>query len=63
MPVIFLHGPKMDKEKKAQLAKIFTESTSEATGIPKESIVVYFKETDPENVSSGGVLVADKRKS
>lgn len=62
MPTLFFHGPKMDKEKKAQLAQTFTESASEVTGIPKQAFVVYFKENDLENVATGGTLLVDQKK-
>lgn len=60
MPTVFVHGPKMDKEKKSKLAQMITDATSEVTGLPKPAIVVYFNEYDRDNVSSGGVLVSEK---
>lgn len=62
MPAIFVNTGKMEKEKKAELVREITESTSKATGLPKEAIVVYINEFDLESIGSGGVLVADKRK-
>ena len=35
MPAIFFYGPELEKEKKRELIKSFTESASKATGIDK----------------------------
>ena len=60
MPTVMIHGPKMEKEKKAKVSQVITDALSEATGLPKPAIVVYFQEYERENVATGGVLLTDK---
>jgi 4-oxalocrotonate tautomerase len=62
MPTIFFYGPKLDKEKKKEMIKSFTETASRATGIDKSAFVVYLRESSPENVGVGGELLEDRRK-
>ena len=52
----------MSKEKKAQLVKEITESTSRLTGLSQQAIFVFIKENEPENVGVGGVLLPDMNK-
>ena len=56
MPSITMELVKMSKEKKAQLVKEITESTSRLTGLPPQAIFVFIKENEPENVGGGGGL-------
>ena len=62
MPTIFFYGPYLEKEKKQELVKAFTEKASELTGIRESAFVVYLRNTDPENVGVGGELLEDKMK-
>lgn len=62
MPSITMELVKMSKEKKAQLVKEVTESTTRITGLPEHVIFVFIKENDPENVGVGGVLLPDMNK-
>lgn len=62
MPSITMELVKMSKEKKAQLVKEITESTSRLTGLPQQAIFVFIKENEPENVGVGGVLLLDMNK-
>jgi 4-oxalocrotonate tautomerase len=62
MPTIFLYGPKMDKEKKKEMIKSFTETASNLTGIDRSAFVVYLQESNPENVGVGGILLEERRK-
>lgn len=62
MPSIIMELVKMSKEKKAQLVKEVTESTARVTGLSEQSIFVFIKENDPENVGVGGVLLPDRKK-
>lgn len=62
MPSITMELVKMSKEKKAQLVKEVTESTSRLTGLAEQVIFVFIKENDPENVGVGGVLLPDMKK-
>ena len=63
MPTIFFYGPELEREKKKELIKCFTEKASEITGIDKSAFVVYLRKSTPENVGVGGTLLADKFKS
>ena len=62
MPSITMELVKMSKEKKAQLVKEITESTSRLTGLPQQAIFVFIKENEQENVGVGGVLLPDMNK-
>ena len=62
MPNLFYYGPKMTKEQKAEMAKRLTETCAEITKIPAQAFIVTITETEPENVSVGGVLLADRPK-
>lgn len=62
MPSITMELVKMSKEKKAQLVKEATESTSRITGLPQQTIFVFIKENEPDNVGVGGILLSDRNK-
>jgi 4-oxalocrotonate tautomerase len=62
MPTIFFYGPKLDKEKKKEMIKSFTETASKVTGIDKSAFVVYLQESNPENVGVGGELLEERKK-
>jgi 4-oxalocrotonate tautomerase len=62
MPTIFFYGPRLEKEKKREMIKSFTETASRVTGIEKSAFVVYLRESSPENVGVGGELLEDRRK-
>lgn len=62
MPTIYFYGPELEKEKKQQLVKEFTETASRLTGIPQAGFVVYLQAVDRENVGVGGELLCDKQK-
>jgi 4-oxalocrotonate tautomerase len=62
MPTIFFYGPKLEKEKKKDMIKSFTETASRLTGIEKSAFVVYLRESSPENVGVGGELLEDRKK-
>lgn len=63
MPTIFFFGPKLDKEKKKEMIKSFTETASRLTGIEKSAFVVYLRESTPEDVGVGGELLEDVLKT
>ena len=63
MPTIFFYGPKLEKEKKKELIKSFTQTASQATGLPEQAFVVYLREVDREDVGVGGELLSEKMKS
>ena len=62
MPTIFFYGPKMEKEKKKEMIKSFTDTASKLTGIDRSAFVVYLQESSPENVGVGGILLEERRK-
>jgi len=62
MPTIFFYGPKMDKEKKKEMIKSFTETASKLTGVDRSAFVVYLQESNPENVGVGGILLEERKK-
>ena len=62
MPTLFFYGPGLEKEKKREMIKSFTETASRVTGIEKSAFVVYLRESSPENVGVGGELLEDRRK-
>jgi 4-oxalocrotonate tautomerase len=63
MPTIFFYGPKLEKEKKKEMIKEFTNTASRLTGVPQKSFVVYLREATPENVGVGGELLEDVQKA
>ncbi|MDE5879277.1 MAG: tautomerase family protein [Desulfovibrio sp.] len=60
MPAIIMELAPLEKEKKAQLVREVTESTSRLTGLPPEAIFIFIKENSLENIGVGGKLLADK---
>ncbi len=62
MPTIFFYGPEMEKDKKRELVKSFTQKASELTGIAESAFVVYLKSSSPEDVGVGGTLLEDRQK-
>jgi 4-oxalocrotonate tautomerase len=61
MPVILFYGPvtTMDKEKKKELVKSFTDSAAKITGIPASEFTVLLRATAPDLVGIGGELLCD----
>ncbi len=63
MPTIFFYGPKLEKEKRKEMIKEFTNTASKLTGVPPKSFVVYLRESNPEYVGVGGELLEDLQKA
>ena len=63
MPIITIQMVAQDYEKKAEIAKVFTDELSRITGVPKEPISVIFHDVPHENVSAGGVMLTEKFKN
>ena len=64
MPTITAEGPPIKElDRKRRLVQDITEAATKAYGLPKDIIVVVIKENEPENVSVGGQLLVDRRKS
>jgi 4-oxalocrotonate tautomerase len=59
LPVITIDGPKLSKEQKEELVKLFSEDASRVTGLPVDAMVVIIREADPENVGVRGCLLCD----
>jgi 4-oxalocrotonate tautomerase family enzyme len=60
VPTIFFYGPKLEKEKRKELIKSFTKAASSLTGIDEAAFVVYLRESGPEDVGVGGVLLEER---
>ncbi len=63
MPIITIEIVPQEYEKKAEIAKVFTDELNRITGIPKEPIVVLFHELPPENAAEAGKMLTEKFKS
>jgi 4-oxalocrotonate tautomerase len=63
MPTIFFYGPKLEKEKKKEMIRSFTESASRIIGLEKSAFMVYLRESTPEDVGLGGELLEDVLKA
>ena len=59
MPTIFFYGPKLDKERKKEMIKSFTETASQLTGIDKPAFTIYLRESPRDCVGVGGELLED----
>lgn len=62
MPYIAMGVPKRDIETKRKLVAGVTNLVSELYGIRREAITIVITESPQENVSVGGVLLADKQR-
>lgn len=63
MPIITLEGPKLNKDKKEEIVKGFTDVASSVMPyIPREAFVVILKENAEENVGVGGELLSELNK-
>ncbi len=60
MPTIFFFGPRLEKEKRREMIKSFTETASRLTGIDSSAFVVYLRDSTPEDVGVGGELLEDR---
>lgn len=62
MPIITLEGPKLDKAKKDEIVKGFTDVAAKVMpDIPRQAFVVLLKENARENVGVGGRLLSDMK--
>ena len=60
MPIITIEITPQPYEKKAEIAKVFTEELHRITNIPKEPISILFHELPEENIASGGIMLREK---
>ena len=59
MPVITINMVPVAYEKKAEVAKVFSEELSRIAGAPKEAVTILFYDVPPENAAHGGELLAE----
>ena len=57
MPIITIEITPQDSEKRAEIAKIFTDELSRITGIPKDPIVVLFHELPLNHIAKAGTML------
>jgi phenylpyruvate tautomerase PptA (4-oxalocrotonate tautomerase family) len=60
MPIITIEITPQPYEKKAEIAKVFTEELHRITNIPTAPISVIFHEQPEENIASGGIMLKEK---
>ena len=59
MPAIFVEAGPMTGEQKKKLGSRLTEDMSDALGIAKENILLFMRENPLDNITVGGVSVAE----
>ena len=62
MPLITIEMMPQEYEKKAEIAKVFTDELSRITGVPKEPIAVLFRDLTPEHAALAGEMLVEKFK-
>ena len=60
MPIITIEITPQSYEKKAEIARVFTEELHRITNIPTAPISIIFHEQSEENIASGGVMLKEK---
>ena len=63
MPVITIDTPKLTKEQKAEIVKVFSEESSRIIGLPVDAMVVLIREMGAENVGVGNCLLCDLKRT
>ena len=62
MPNVIIEGPKIeDISIKRKLVEEITIALEKAYKIPRNAYVIIIRENLPENVSVGGILLADRK--
>ena len=61
MPVVTIEGPQLPLENKRVLVKEVTDALEKAYKFPRHVYGIIIRENPPENVASGGELVADRK--
>ncbi len=51
----------LDKKQKEEICRGVTEVIVKATGKPKGAVLIFIDELPPENISSGGELLSERR--
>lgn len=62
MPVITLEISHLNRDQKSQLVREMTESVVKATGLPPETVTVFLKENESDNIGFAGRLLSEKGK-
>ena len=60
MPIITIEITPQPYEKKAEIARVFTEELHRITNIPTAPISVIFHEQSEENIASGGIMLKER---
>ncbi len=51
----------LDKKQKEEICSGVTEVIAKVAGKPKSSILIFIDEVAPENISSGGELLSERK--
>jgi 4-oxalocrotonate tautomerase len=61
MPVISVDGPAVPNvDRKREFVRLVTDAAVALYEIPRQAIIVLFRENTPENVGVGGELLVDR---
>ncbi len=61
MPIISIDGPAVpDLDRKREFVKTVTDAAVALFDLPRQAIVVLFRENTPDNVGVGGELLIDR---
>ncbi|MBS1368386.1 MAG: 4-oxalocrotonate tautomerase [Lentisphaeria bacterium] len=61
MPVITLEISKLNPGQKKQLVREMTETVVKVTKLPPETVTVFLKENELDNIGFGGKLLSEKQ--
>lgn len=61
MPVITIEAAKLNKEQKVRMSKEMTKIAAEVMQLPEQTIYVFIKENELDNIGVGGILLSDKK--
>jgi 4-oxalocrotonate tautomerase len=60
MPLIIFEGPRLPKDKKRELIRLFADAAHNVTGIHKEAFTTVLHENEQDNIGVGGELLSDR---
>jgi 4-oxalocrotonate tautomerase len=60
VPIITFDGPPLSLEKKRALVNEMTRLAANAYDLPESTIIVLLRESAPDQVAVGGILIADR---
>ncbi len=61
MPVITLEISKLNRDQKQQLVREMTQSVVNITKLPPETVTVFLKENELDNIGFGGKLLSEPK--